>query len=223
MERISGDKVKDGLKELQKCELDILKKVVKICNDNNLEYYLMGGTFLGAVRHKGFIPWDDDIDISLRRSDYEKLLVILKKELSVDYFIDYYKYNKDSLIVATRIENVRFKIKDHSVNNEIIRNAWIDIFPLDGMPNNRLIREFYKFRLLYLRLKVKYSTFSKTVAQGKKHRALHEKFLVFVGNHINVEKLFDRRKSIEQLDNALKKYSKDNSLYLSNLLFIVSM
>ena len=66
------------LKELKKIELDILLYIDRICREHNLLYYMAYGTLLGAVRHKGFIPWDDDIDIVMPRPDYEKLIKIMR-------------------------------------------------------------------------------------------------------------------------------------------------
>ncbi|MBR3362388.1 MAG: LicD family protein [Bacilli bacterium] len=207
-----------NLRELQLCELDILKEVVKICNRHNLTYYMMGGTFLGAIRHKGFIPWDDDVDISLNREEYDKLLEILPKELPNNYKIDNFLTNKDSLIYATRVENSLIKVKDNSASIKKIRNAWIDIFPLDGMPNNTIIRKLHEFRLLYLRLKFKYSTFSETVTQNKKDRSIHEKILVTIGNYTKIEKILDKNKCLKDLDKALRKYEYKNSNYVVNFM-----
>ena len=68
------------VEELQKIELEILKYIDKVCKENSLTYFLAYGTLIGAIRHKGFIPWDDDVDIQMPRDDYNKLCEILKKE-----------------------------------------------------------------------------------------------------------------------------------------------
>ena len=66
------------LEELHQIELDMLKEIDRICRRENIQYYLAGGTLLGAVRHKGFIPWDDDIDIAMARDEYERFLKVMK-------------------------------------------------------------------------------------------------------------------------------------------------
>lgn len=75
-----------SMKEVQKGSLEILKKIDEICNQLNLKYYLAYGTLIGAIRHKGFIPWDDDVDIMMPRKDYDSL---------VQYFIDHKEELKD--------------------------------------------------------------------------------------------------------------------------------
>ena len=82
------------VKKLQLAELQILKEIDKICQDNNIEYYLCGGTLLGAIRHKGFSPWDDDIDIAMTRKNYCKFLKICQEKLPNEYFLDCYETNK---------------------------------------------------------------------------------------------------------------------------------
>ena len=68
------------LKEIHKEETNMLKKLIEFLNENNITYYVWAGTYLGAVRHKGFIPWDDDIDIAITRPEYNKMLKIISTE-----------------------------------------------------------------------------------------------------------------------------------------------
>ena len=85
-----------SLAEVKKIEIEILDYIVSVCEANNLRYFLAGGTLLGAVRHGGFIPWDDDIDINMPRPDYDKLVEIMKeKGLNIDnyeWYLDLRKY-----------------------------------------------------------------------------------------------------------------------------------
>ena len=79
---------KKHLIKLHQSEIKILDEIVRICDKYNLQYFLIGGTLLGAVRHKGFIPWDDDLDIAMPRNDYEKFISISKNELKDDFILD---------------------------------------------------------------------------------------------------------------------------------------
>ena len=71
----------ENIERLHQIDIEIVKEVVKICDKHNLLYYMIGGTMLGAIRHKGFIPWDDDVDLGMPREDYEEFLKIASKEL----------------------------------------------------------------------------------------------------------------------------------------------
>jgi len=121
---------KKVLKKLQNTELEILKEFISICEKNNLEYFLVGGTLLGAVRHKGFIPWDDDIDIGMPRKDYNKFIKICKKELNSRFYLDCYETNKYcwSPFAKLRIKNSKM-VEEASKNSKSNQGIWIDIFP----------------------------------------------------------------------------------------------
>lgn len=205
------------LRELQLVELDILLKVVTICNDFNLTYYISGGTLLGAVRHKGFIPWDDDIDIAMPRKDYEKFRAIASKKLPSGYLYRNFKNDTNLKICFSRVENSSVQVKDTSARILEIRNAWIDIFPLDGVPNNRLLRVLYKYKLLYLRLMVQYSQFSRIVNQNLPNRKVHERILIRIGGIFPFEKIICTRKYMNKLDTELQRYSNSSDYYMNFL------
>lgn len=83
------------LSDIQQCSLDLALELKNICEQNNLKYFISGGTVLGSVRHSGFIPWDDDIDFAMPRSDYEKLKTIIKNNKSSRYWLVTYENNQE--------------------------------------------------------------------------------------------------------------------------------
>ena len=87
METRSGYEVSSHMKEVWSIEIDILKEIIRICETHKLKYYVVGGTMLGAVRHKGYIPWDDDIDVSLLRKDFNKFQTLTQGELKHPFFL----------------------------------------------------------------------------------------------------------------------------------------
>ncbi|MDR2410347.1 MAG: LicD family protein, partial [Bacteroidales bacterium] len=145
--------VSSDMKKVWYIELDILKEFIKVCNKYNLRYFADGGTLLGAIRHKGFIPWDDDIDIAMLREDYDKLVKIGPKEFKHPYFFqtpytDKYYYQGHAKIRNSNTTG----ISRHEFNKKFNRGIFIDIFPLDNIPDHnrhfiiqqRQIRFFYK-------------------------------------------------------------------------------
>lgn len=138
------------LKQLQKLSLNILIDIDNICKKNNIKYFLIGGSLIGAIRHKGFIPWDDDIDIAMLRKDYNKFKkIMLSRHKSIPYYLH---------ILCDEIGNYPFnylKIKDN--RTKIIEKELehlnldlgvnIDVFPLDGSPNNYFIRKIHLFKI----------------------------------------------------------------------------
>lgn len=121
-----------NMNDLQKCQLNILKDFIKVCEKNNLRYYLVSGSCLGAVRHKGFIPWDDDIDVGMPREDYNKL-VTLQSDFQERYFIQTYKTDKKYLYNFAKIRDCETTyIENNFMTTQINHGVWLDVFPLDG-------------------------------------------------------------------------------------------
>ena len=82
------------LASLHEVELEIFDEFVRICKKHKLEYFMTGGTMLGAIRHEGFIPWDDDIDLGMMRKDYDLFIQYAKEELDEKYYLDCFETNK---------------------------------------------------------------------------------------------------------------------------------
>ena len=119
------------IRELQLQGLDILIEVVSFCKKNNIRYYLSGGTLLGAIRHKGFIPWDDDIDICMPRPDYEKFVRTFHSDGSLDV-CSYSMHNFSAPYAKVYNKKIRLKSKYDKESTYL----WIDIIPIDGLPEN---------------------------------------------------------------------------------------
>ena len=207
----------NSLRQLQLKELELLKFFQQVCKEHNIEYYALGGTLLGAVRHKGFIPWDDDIDVGIPRPDYERLCKILE-EMSGTGKIKFrsYKNSEDYIRYFGHIEDTTFKVVRHDKLKAEETYAWIDLFPLDAMPNNALLRKLKVFQVLVLRALFRFSCFDTLVDVHKKGRPLHEKILVWIGLHTPIQKLFNTKSCLRALERALTSTSYEKSDYLVN-------
>ena len=155
----------DRIKEIQ---LSILNQVIDFCEQNDIKYYLTGGTLIGAVRHKGFIPWDDDIDLNMPRRDYNRFFSTFNSfrndsliAISVDTDKDYYLAN------GKVYDSNTILIEDLNQRKEIGVN--IDIFPLDDLPGADLERSVFLKEMYLLRtlLSLKQIRISKTRAALK--------------------------------------------------------
>ena len=122
------------VREIQLMQLDILKYIDHICKKNGLNYYLYMGTLLGAIRHKGFIPWDDDLDICMPRSDYKKLIKIMKKRDNDRYSLKCIELSKKeyNYCYAKMIDNNTIAKEIGKFQGDDL-GVWVDIFPLDGV------------------------------------------------------------------------------------------
>lgn len=143
------------LKKLQQCEAGILSFFDTFCTEHHLKYSLFAGTALGAVRHKGFIPWDDDIDVCMERNEYEKFVALWKAEKNKPYYfqdpeedssrINHAKIRKEGTVLASKEE----------MQTEGHHGVWLDIFPLDKIPTEKRLRKKFlfvaKLRLVYTR------------------------------------------------------------------------
>lgn len=143
----------EDLRKMQLIQLEMLMEVDRICRKNNIKYCVIAGTLLGAIRHKGYIPWDDDADIAMLRSEYEKFKIACENELNKEkfFFQDHentpeYRWGYGKLrrvgteFVRKGQEHLKFKT-----------GVFIDIFPLDGVPDNKLKRGWHNLECTVIR------------------------------------------------------------------------
>ena len=131
------------MRKEQEIMLKILKEVDKICENNQISYWLCSGTLLGAVRHKGFIPWDDDIDIGMRRDDFERFKEIVKKEMRKDIYVDNYEMEEMLEHMPLKLRYIYSRYIEKWDNGNIENDGiYIDIFPFDKFSKNKTRRFF---------------------------------------------------------------------------------
>lgn len=131
------------LKKLQNVELEILKDFIKLCDKYNIDYFGIAGTGIGAIRHKGFIPWDDDIDIALRRNDYDKFIKVVKEELSDKYTILNAEENENYPLMTTRMMKKGTKFREYALKDiDCELGIFLDIYSFDNISDDP--KEFAK-------------------------------------------------------------------------------
>ncbi len=143
----------ETLRQVQLIQLEMLIEVDRICKKCNIKYNIIAGTLLGAIRHGGFIPWDDDADVALLRPEYENFRAACKTELDKSrfYFQDHrntkgYRWGYGKL----RRKNTLF-LREYQEHMPYKQGIFIDIFPLDGVPDNYFLRSIKNFECFLIR------------------------------------------------------------------------
>ena len=175
------------LRQLQLIQLEMLEEVDRICKKCGIRYNIIAGTLLGAVRHGGYIPWDDDADVALLRQEYEKFRKACKTELDKSRFVfqDHrntkgYRWGYGKL----RRKNTLF-LREYQEHMPYFQGVFIDIFPLDNVPDNYILRSIHNFECFCIR-KVLWSEVGKLADKDPNKRLLYSLL-----SNIPVEKVFE--------------------------------
>ena len=210
-----------SIQTIQSVELDILKQILRIIDKYHLRYYMLGGTLLGAVRHQGFIPWDDDIDIGMPRPDYEKFLEVADAELSAPYDIHTTLNGRGEYsYYYPRVVNTEVKLRRKKSETEVIIPAWVDVFPLDGVPETesefkRWKRELDLGQWVFMFSQFRFFYMADTVTKKRHARAKIAFKRLFY--RLNLEKTIDTVKAWKRLDRVMRRYDYENSTRLYNV------
>lgn len=199
------------LRQLQEVELEILIEFDRICKKNNIDYSLCGGTLIGAVRHKGFIPWDDDIDVNMLRKDYDKFVKIVNKDLDKKRFF-FQSMETDSSYgfpIAKLKRKDSLYVESSSTRDEEEQNIWIDIFPLDNIKSDNIFGKLYYFRIYALKIILAYKDgFVNSVdTKKKKIFLLITKILSF---------FYNRNRLFKKIQELMRKYNNIDTKYLAS-------
>lgn len=143
---------KNTIREVQKVEINILKEVTSLCKRHGIRYFISRGTLLGAVRHKGFIPWDDDADIVMPREDYDRFLEIAPKELPAHLFVQHHTTDSKFYLLITKIRDSNTTLIEPAGFSfkHLNQGIFVDIFPLDLLPKSKPMQIIVIFLLRIL-------------------------------------------------------------------------
>ena len=208
--------MKDKLvKKYQMAQIELLELTDKICSELNIHYYMIGGTLLGAIRHKGFIPWDADIDIAMRRDDYELFRNYWNENQSEKYVYQHYSTEKNHLSphAILRIKDTHVVYKERRVDKFIPQydGIYLDIFPLDDAPlepkkQNVQMRNIKRIkRVIDLKIARTYGS------QTGPLKRVAKKVVQFLLSPFSLQFLY------EKLDDEMKKYNGSGSGYIVSM------
>lgn len=144
------------MKKVWAVELDLLNEFIKMCNANNLKWFADAGTVLGAIRHGGMIPWDDDIDVMMLREDYDRFCELAPKWFKYPYFFQSPKTNPGSIYFHAKIRNsdtTAILNVDKEFKYPWNQGIFLDVFPIDNIPSNKEELNSYVERISSLRIK----------------------------------------------------------------------
>lgn len=201
------------LQDMQRVSLEILKDVHSFCLQHGINYTLFGGTLIGAVRHNGFIPWDDDVDIAMPRPDYDRFVNTYSSEKGYQLFARERQHDDVFIAYARVCEMSRTYVDTANYPwSKYKTGVWIDIFPLDGMPSNKMLAKLRTKRAnrVFVRTGKARTIIGYSSNQGDFRVAF---------KHMFMQLLLPYYKQWNRLIRICKKVSFDKSDYYSNLSF----
>lgn len=201
---------KDQLHTLQRIEIESLKTFISVCKELNLEYVVYGGTLLGVEKYKGMIPWDDDIDVALPRESYERFLKEAPNVLPNEYFIQSPYNCKTTPFAYTKLRRRGTKYIEYEYRNiEMESGIYIDIYPIDKIPDNEKLRkkQFKKVRKwIFI-----YVCRQAPLYDSKAHNIIGK--IKNIGKWVvcHCLKFFPQKYCVTKIDYHMKRYNSSNS------------
>ena len=171
------EETKELVGKIQSVVYGILCDIDDFCRKNNIKYYLSGGTCLGAVRHKGFIPWDDDADIMMPRRDYMKFVKTFGRQYGKKYNVYSLYTDKNWQRMVSRVCSKNSLIYSTKIREEPM-GIFVDIFPIDGVPKGKLAQKFFFAKMKFLSV-CRTASIRTSFFEDEKYKFLKKIFAVF--------------------------------------------
>lgn len=199
-----------SIKDVQKVELEILDELDRICKLRKIPYQLACGTLLGAVRHKGFIPWDDDIDVFMKRNDYERFLKEGSLELCDKYSLQSFVTDPDSVVHFVKLRKKGTVYAESGDSSSVVnKGIWIDIFPLDNVKPGTIAGWYQRFQVA-----IYYAIITSSVKSRIEYCQFIPKKLLR-GIFANLLKIVPKKVFDKKLQTVLNRYNTCETGYLA--------
>ena len=197
--------------------LDLLKEFIRLCEENGLRYYMIGGSLIGVLRHRGFIPWDDDVDIGMPRRDYDRFLEIVSAQEDFGYGVCTWHNDPAWHFAFCQFVDLQTEIEIGLAEQTRRAHLWVDVFPLDGLPAQRGKRKRHVNRIMRYRYLIQLANIATQVDIHRK-RPWYESAILHICKALPMRRLIKTDKTLLKLEKTLRRYDFDTSLYAGNLL-----
>ena len=207
----------DSNKKVQALTLNALNVLMDFCDKNNIQYYFTGGALIGVLRHKGFIPWDDDIDLGFPRRDFDRLHELLQTGMPEGFGICNRFTDPEWHFAMSQFVDLKSEIEIDLAEQKRNAHIWIDIFPLDGLPDNKIARWLRVKNILLHRYLVQIAHIS-TQVDSHRSRPRSERIILGICKVIPVGKLVNTNRVLDHLEKILRKSDFHKSTWCGNML-----
>ncbi len=197
--------------EMRDEQILMLDAIADFCDENGLRYFLSGGTLLGAIRHKGYIPWDDDMDVNIPRPDCEKLLTLSNGKIGDYIFVGPDMDQTDAGCEFYRLYHPEAVIENfasgYAMDHPTYRPLFVDVFPIEGLPDSKFVNKLHYMKLVALRKMQRSSFLEHNIARTRRAKVFH------VVSRIPAKIVGYKRWSMA-IQNTAMKYDFEESKYV---------